>query len=46
VAVNHKEYIGLNENYFKGLLKNEKGIFVDVKGIYKDQIHELEYWSL
>jgi len=46
VAVNHKEYIGLNENYFKGLMKENKGIFVDVKGIYKDQIHDLEYWSL
>ena len=46
VAVNHKEYIGLNENYFKGLLKDGKGIFVDVKGIYKDQINEIEYWSL
>jgi UDP-N-acetyl-D-galactosamine dehydrogenase len=46
VAVNHKEYMGLNENYFKGLLKEGKGIFVDVKGIYKDQIKEIEYWSL
>jgi UDP-N-acetyl-D-galactosamine dehydrogenase len=46
VAVNHKEYIGLNENYFKSLMKENKGIFVDVKGIYKDQIHDLEYWSL
>ena len=46
VAVNHKEYMGLNENYFKGLLKDGKGIFVDVKGIYKDQIKEIEYWSL
>jgi UDP-N-acetyl-D-galactosamine dehydrogenase len=46
VAVNHKEYMGLNENYFKGLLKEGKGIFVDVKGIYKDQIEEIEYWSL
>ena len=46
VAVNHKEYVGLNENYFKGLLKDGKGIFVDVKGIYKDQINEIEYWSL
>jgi UDP-N-acetyl-D-galactosamine dehydrogenase len=46
VAVNHKEYIDLNENYFKGILKDEKGVFVDVKGIYKGQIHELEYWSL
>jgi UDP-N-acetyl-D-galactosamine dehydrogenase len=46
VAVNHKEYIGLNENYFKGILKEGKGVFVDVKGIYKGQINELEYWSL
>jgi UDP-N-acetyl-D-galactosamine dehydrogenase len=46
VAVNHKEYVGLNENYFIGLLKDGKGIFVDVKGIYKDQINEIEYWSL
>jgi UDP-N-acetyl-D-galactosamine dehydrogenase len=46
VAVNHKEYIGLNENYFKGILKDGKGVFVDVKGIYKGQIQELEYWSL
>jgi UDP-N-acetyl-D-galactosamine dehydrogenase len=46
VAVNHKEYIGLNENYFKSLMKENKGIFVDVKGIYKNQIHDLEYWSL
>jgi UDP-N-acetyl-D-galactosamine dehydrogenase len=46
VAVNHKEYMGLNENYFKSLLKDGKGIFVDVKGIYKDQIKEIEYWSL
>jgi len=46
VAVNHKEYMGLNEIYFKGLLKDGKGIFVDVKGIYKDQIKEIEYWSL
>jgi UDP-N-acetyl-D-galactosamine dehydrogenase len=46
VAVNHKEYIGLNENYFKSILKEEKGVFVDVKGIYKGKINELEYWSL
>jgi UDP-N-acetyl-D-galactosamine dehydrogenase len=46
VAVNHKEYIDLNENYFKGILKDEKGVFVDVKGIYKGKINDLEYWSL
>lgn len=46
VAVNHKEYQGLTESYFKGLLKDGKGVFVDIKGIYKDQIKEIEYWSL
>ncbi|MDG1841452.1 MAG: nucleotide sugar dehydrogenase [Crocinitomicaceae bacterium] len=46
VAVNHKEYLDLDESYFKGLLKDGKGVFVDVKGMYKDQINNLEYWSL
>jgi UDP-N-acetyl-D-galactosamine dehydrogenase len=46
VAVNHKEYVGLDESYFKGLLKDGKGVFVDVKGIYKGKIKDLEYWSL
>ena len=46
VAVNHKEYLNLDESYFKALLKDGKGVFVDVKGIYKDQINDLEYWSL
>jgi UDP-N-acetyl-D-glucosamine/UDP-N-acetyl-D-galactosamine dehydrogenase len=46
VAVNHKEYQTLDESYFKSLLKNGHGVFVDVKGIYKDKINNLEYWSL
>ncbi|MCC5923623.1 MAG: nucleotide sugar dehydrogenase [Crocinitomicaceae bacterium] len=46
VAVNHKEYVGLEEAYFQGLLKAGKGVFVDVKGIYKDKIKHLTYWSL
>ncbi len=46
VAVNHKEYLGLNEFYFKGIMKHGKGVFVDVKGIYRGKIKELEYWSL
>ena len=46
VAVNHKEYLDLNESYFKNLLKDGKGVFVDVKGIYKNKISDLEYWSL
>lgn len=46
VAVNHKDYKNLDEAYFKSLLKDGKGVFVDIKGIYKGKIHDLEYWSL
>lgn len=46
VAVNHEEYLGLTEADFKGMLKDGKGVFIDVKGIYKGKINELEYWSL
>ena len=46
VAVNHKEYKNMTEDQFKALLKDGKGVFVDVKGIFKGKIKELEYWSL
>lgn len=46
VAVNHKEYQTLTENDFKKMLKEGKGVFIDVKGIFKDKIKDLEYWSL
>lgn len=46
VAVNHKAYKNLDESYFKSLMKDNKGVFVDIKGIYKGKINDLEYWSL
>jgi UDP-N-acetyl-D-galactosamine dehydrogenase len=46
VAVNHKEFISKKEDDFKQLLKDQKGVFVDVKGIFKNQFKDLEYWSL
>ncbi|MEY4127064.1 MAG: hypothetical protein RL737_1253 [Bacteroidota bacterium] len=46
VAVNHREYADLDESYFKGLLKDGQGVFIDVKGIYKGKINSLVYWSL
>ena len=46
VAVNHKEYTNKTEADFKAIMKNGNGIFVDLKGIYKDQINDLKYWSL
>lgn len=45
VAVNHDEYSDLDEGYFSGLM-NDKGIFVDLKGIYRDKIKSMPYWSL
>jgi UDP-N-acetyl-D-galactosamine dehydrogenase len=45
VAVNHKEYLGLDENYFKSIT-SDKAILVDVKGIYRGKIKEITYWSL
>lgn len=46
VAVNHKEYAALKESDFKGMLKDQQGVLVDVKGIFKGTINDLEYWSL
>jgi len=46
VAVNHKEYVDLDESTFKDLLIDGRGVFVDIKGIYRNKINELEYWSL
>jgi UDP-N-acetyl-D-glucosamine/UDP-N-acetyl-D-galactosamine dehydrogenase len=45
VAVNHKEYLSLDEKFFASILV-DKGVLVDVKGIYKGKVKKLPYWSL
>ncbi|MBK6523653.1 MAG: nucleotide sugar dehydrogenase [Sphingobacteriaceae bacterium] len=45
VAVNHKEYKVLDEKFYKTILSN-KGVLVDIKGMYKGKIKGLTYWSL
>lgn len=45
VAVSHDVYQALDEKYFESLT-GEKAVVVDVKGMYRGRIHELEYWSL
>jgi UDP-N-acetyl-D-glucosamine/UDP-N-acetyl-D-galactosamine dehydrogenase len=45
VAVQHKAYMGLPEQYFIDLT-TEKALFVDLKGIYRGKISTLKYWSL
>ncbi len=45
VAVSHQPYLKLDENYFKSI-SAEKGILVDLKGLYRNKINDLTYWSL
>tara|TARA_R110001583_G_scaffold58103_1_gene173426 strand:+ start:913 stop:2184 length:1272 start_codon:yes stop_codon:yes gene_type:complete len=45
VAVNHKEYACLKEADFKEMMP-KGGSLMDVKGIFKDCIKQLDYWSL
>ena len=45
VAVAHKEYMELDEEYFRGLTY-EHAVLGDIKGIYRGKIHLMKYWSL
>ncbi len=45
VAVNHDEYVGKDEAWFKSML-TDKGILVDLKGIFRKKVKNLSYWSL
>jgi UDP-N-acetyl-D-glucosamine/UDP-N-acetyl-D-galactosamine dehydrogenase len=45
IAVNHKEYIELDEKYFLNITTKD-AIIVDVKSFLKDKIKKMHYWSL
>jgi UDP-N-acetyl-D-galactosamine dehydrogenase len=45
VAVNHEAYTQLNEAYFLSICK-PNALLVDLKGIYRNNITHLKYWSL
>jgi UDP-N-acetyl-D-galactosamine dehydrogenase len=45
VAVNHKEYIDLDENFFTSIIRGD-GLLVDVKNTYHGKFKNLKYWSL
>jgi len=45
VAVNHSEYVNLDEAYFESI-SSENGILMDIKGIYQHKIKTLQYWAL
>lgn len=46
VAVNHNEFAHYQEADFKKLLINGEGVLVDIKGLYRNEIKDLVYWSL
>lgn len=45
VAVNHSAYTSLDESYFSTIIK-PGGLLVDLKGIFRNKITQLKYWSL
>ena len=45
VAVSHNEYLDYDEAFFNSIT-TKNGILVDVKGLYRNKIKELSYWSL
>lgn len=45
LAVSHKEYLNNSEEYFLQFAKND-ALFVDIKGVYRNTIKKLNYWSL
>ena len=45
VAVSHKDYLKMDENYFKSICKPD-GVIVDIKGFLRNKIKNLQYWSL
>ncbi|MFN7013403.1 MAG: nucleotide sugar dehydrogenase [Bacteroidia bacterium] len=45
VAVSHKEYKKIDENYFKSI-SDDKPILIDIKGLYRGKIKDITYWSL
>ena len=45
VAVNHTEYVTLDATFFTDKL-NPGGLVVDLKGIFRNKLGTLNYWSL
>jgi len=45
VTVPHNDYKALDENYFKKITK-PNALIADLKGIYRNKISQLNYWSL
>ena len=45
VAVSHLPYAEKDEAYFQSIM-GDHGVLVDIKGLYRGKMKELQYWSL
>lgn len=45
ITVPHKQYMNLDDKYFRNITK-DRAVIADLKGIYKSKIKSREYWSL
>jgi UDP-N-acetyl-D-galactosamine dehydrogenase len=45
VAVSHEEYAAMNESDLQSMMV-PNGIVVDLKGVFRNRINQLNYWSL
>lgn len=45
VAVNHKEYTELDEDWFRSI-SHKGAVFADLKGIFRGRMESFNYWSL
>lgn len=45
LAVNHREYETLDENYFKSIC-TDHGVIIDIKGVLRGKIKDLRYWCI
>lgn len=45
IAVNHKDYLSLDEKYFDSIT-SKNPVIVDLKGAFRGKIKNLTYWSL
>ena len=46
VTVNHKEFSDFTEADLRKFMKDDKGVLVDIKGLYRGKISNMDYWSL
>lgn len=45
IAVAHSSFLQFDESYFQSLT-NKNSLLVDIKGIFRNRIQEMTYWSL